>query len=240
MKNKLKPILFSTEMVEAIINGRKTQTRRICQHQYWSFSEREDFIVNGIHEKIDRNVSSKYQIGDTLWIREIWANDTQNKGRYRYGQDWKGIGIHWKWKPSIHMPFDASRIFLRVNNVRLEKLQDISDQDAIAEGIEPLNMSRAQLIEQGQKYRSYVLKDKFQDGLPPFWSFNSLWCKINGGESWDANPWVFVYEFELLKSIQGTCSVCGCTDKDCKRCIEKTGHACYWENLAETVCSACR
>lgn len=245
MKNKLKPILFSPEMIEAIVNNRKTQTRRICRHQYWSFSELTDFNRNGVDKKSDPNVSSRYQVGDILWIRESWNYNDDLEEPYVYKQKHAEEFLpeyhnRLKWKPSIHMPFEASRIFLKVINVRVERLQNISNEDAIAEGIKPLLMSSQQLIEQGQLYQNYFQNGKFMDGLPSFWSFNSLWCKINGGESWESNPWVFVYEFEILNSVPGTCSVCGCTDKDCKRCIEKTGHACYWENLAETVCSACR
>lgn len=245
MKNKLKPILFSPDMVEAILNNRKTQTRRICKHQFWSFSELTDFNKNGIHKKSDPNVSSRYQVGNILWIRESWNYNDDLEEPYVYKQKHANEFLPeyhnpLKWKPSIHMPFEAARIFLKVIDVRVERLQNISNEDAIAEGIKPLLMSNQQLIEQGQLYQNYFQNGKFMDGLPPFWSFNSLWCKINGGKSWESNPWVFVYEFELLKSIQGTCSVCGCTDKDCKRCIEKTGHACNWENLEETICSACR
>ncbi|WP_149525662.1 hypothetical protein [Sphingobacterium hotanense] len=236
---KLKPILFSTSMVESIMNGNKSQTRRICSYQFWSHSAKVDFNINGIHKKIDKDVTSRYQIDDILWIREPCDNWGTIIAPFIYKATELKYSDH-SWKPSIHMPFDAARLFLKVTNVRLEKLQEISNEDAIAEGIEPLNMSSTQLIEQGQLYKNYFTKKRFQEGLPPFWSFNSLWTKINGCESWESNPYVFVYEFEVIPTVEGTCFLCGCTNDNCIRCIEKTGKPCSWANAARTICTACR
>src|SRR5690606_8173259 len=197
MKNndKIKPILFSTPMVQAILENRKTQTRRKCAHQYWQHSELVDFNDNGCHIKVDKNVTSKYQVGDILWVRETWQTS------YNYENDnwdyiYKSDGGYWidddgpmKWKPSIHMPKAAARIFLEVTNVRVERLFDISEKDAIAEGII--------VIEPEEAYNSY---DK---GVGSYatarGSFFSLWSSINGQASLDANPWVFVYEFKRVE-----------------------------------------
>lgn len=203
--SKLRPILFSTEMVRAILDGRKTQTRRVCRHQHWSHSELVDVNVNGITQKVDRNVSCPYgQPGDILWVRETWcyvmlfhAHDllegSRDSNLYVYKtsfhEDWMEYAKEkygYKWKPSIHMPFAAARIFLRVKNVRVERLQDISERDAVAEGI--MNV-----------YIHYYVGDKFV--IPkdnPINSFRSLWQSINGSESWEANPWVWVVEFEPI------------------------------------------
>jgi len=185
----IKPILFSTPMVQAILENRKKQSRRKCAHQYWQHSELVDFNDNGCHIKVDKNVTSKYQVGDILWVRETWR---QGKiVRFDYKADYPE-SINWVikrfWKPSIHMPKAAARIFLEVTNVRVERLFDISEKDAIAEGII--------VIEPEEAYISY---DK---GVGSYatarGSFFSLWSSINGQASTDANPWVFVYEFKRI------------------------------------------
>src|SRR5690606_21306367 len=210
MKNndKIKPILFSTPMVQAILEGRKTQTRRIVKFKtaganhtanyeramisdsgdVFRFFQEEDWL-GWFYEK------PKYNTGDILWVRETWQTS------YNYENDnwdyiYKSDGGYWidddgpmKWKPSIHMPKAAARIFLEVTNVRVERLFDISEKDAIAEGII--------VIEPEEAYNSY---DK---GVGSYatarGSFFSLWSSINGQASTDANPWVFVYEFKRVE-----------------------------------------
>jgi hypothetical protein len=96
-----------------------------------------------------------------------------------------------KWKPSIHMPRTAARVWLKITNIRLERLQDISEKDAQAEGVE-FN---------GEGYKVYVDVGLEEYELETaYWSFNSLWCSINGGESWEHNPWVWVVEFENIST----------------------------------------
>lgn len=208
---KTKPILFSTPMVQAIIAGRKTQTRRIIKSRHESgmfqVCKTLDGIVTGF-TSLDWDDRSKNDccndikpianVGDILWVRETWRwSDDLEDFCYKANSENPDLS---KWKPSIFMPKEAARIFLKVTNVRAERLQDITQDDAIAEGINPLLMSRLQLASQGQLYQNYLDNNKlFNDGLPPYWSFNSLWCKINGADSWDSNPWVWVYEFEKVE-----------------------------------------
>ncbi len=142
------------------------------------------------------------QPGDRLWVRETWM-DLQGTGvehrdrdgkrqRYAYGADTppgshgdecrKDFGL--KWRPSIHMPRAASRITLEVTGVRVERLQDISEADAIAEGLQ---------------------RTAGGSWLPgpcdhPEWAYHQLWDQINGPGAWDANPWVWVVEFKHLVS----------------------------------------
>lgn len=203
----IKPILFSTQMVKAILEGRKTQTRRIIKPTskkgcYGVQVERDKTTgevtnVTGYdeHERTwDENgsqypVNNKYKIGDILWVRETW---TQNGiGYYRYKADFKeGEGLFTgkqipakyrnKWKPSIYMPREAARIFLNVTNVRVERLQDITEEDAIAEGVETLGL-----------YPGYEIS--------AIGKFEGLWSNINGQESWNDNPFVWVYEIEKIE-----------------------------------------
>jgi len=173
MKNV--PILFSTTMVQAILNGSKTMTRRVV-----------------------KNFAATYecpygQIGDVLWVREThqYTDASLNfQPGYVYkatDPDWETME-GWKWNPSIHMPKAACRLWLKVTNVRVERLQDISEEDAIAEGIERINPEGL------LAFKSYAVD--YPATVFPYVSFQTLWHKINGRESWEANPWVWVIEFE--------------------------------------------
>ena len=141
----------------------------------------------------------KYKIGDILWVRETWA---KNEIGFVYkakvcGNDKPING----WKPSIFMPKEAARFFLKVTGVRAERLQDISEADAIKEGVEP------NPIFNNKCYRDYLwTKDPFPDAgqhcRSAKDSFMTLWEEINGFDSWEKNHWVFVYEFEKIAKPQ--------------------------------------
>ncbi len=183
---KTKPILFSTTMVQAILEGRKTQTRRIIKsiphdaYKIW-FDGGEWIIQNKYYKCWTEKLEPKYKKDDILWVREtfnkllfnIYAYKADNKKRYN----------SISWKPSIFMPKEAARIFLKVTNIRVERLHDISENDAIAEGIKSID-----------NVCYDYLSDKFY--RKPYESFCTLWTKINGKESWNQNPFVWVYEFE--------------------------------------------
>lgn len=185
MKPKQRPILFSIPMVEAILEGRKTQTRRIAKLQpfegeYYMQIATDEFVY------VSKNAySGPYQcpfgkVGDILWVRETWgvcSNLPLGTGYIYKADDYPKYMEPCKWKPSIHMPKDACRIFLKITDVRVERLQDISDEDAKAEGVKT-------------EYGSY------RHG------FIQLWKSINGEESWNANPWVWVIEFERIEKIE--------------------------------------
>lgn len=196
-----KPILFSTEMVQAILDGRKTQTRRVCKPQpeigllrgdldyQWYDTDWECAIHTG------DGFEPKYEKGDILWIRETFvdvgekADQYFNGVRFHYKANEDFVGC-WPWKPSIHMPKAAARIFLKVTDVRVERLQDISQEDAEAEGVK--------IDDDGLSCWNY-LKNNWDDFAPED-SFESLWQKINGKTyPWEANPWVWVYTFERIE-----------------------------------------
>lgn len=227
----IKPILFSTPMVQAIKAGRKTQTRRIIKSRHESgmfqVSKTLDGIVTGI-TSIDWDERPKNDVtndikpiavaGEILWVRETWLQihkDVEFEGRFseyvyraeeeaneqKFGHIKNPVGKRfidsWKWKPSIFMPKDAARIFLKVTNVRAERLQDITDADAIAEGI--LNCPKFDTS--GTAYYDYSGKQTSvsYNFDSPVESFKTLWQSINGSESWEANPWVWVYDFEQIE-----------------------------------------
>jgi len=205
---KERPILFSSDMVRAILNGQKTQTRRVIK----SIKGCKEFIVGGkdivdVQCYLDQpsalalitmghlaKVCSFGQPGDQLWVRETFAYKSENEVIYKAAYDVAdgfGSGIlDFKtgnitpliWRPSIHMPRWASRINLVIKDIRVESLQDISEKKAKAEGVIP-SLVGSDLNH--LKYRA---------------GFQTLWDSINAkrGYGWDVNPWVWVIEFERV------------------------------------------
>jgi hypothetical protein len=184
-------------MVQAILAGTKTQTRRVIKQNstvlnWLNAGFTPEFILAQGNEAI-----RKYNVGDVLWVRETWQkvhgiiNGEQIKYAYRAdGVGWGDYEIT-KWKPSIFMPREAARIFLRVTDIRIERLQDISEEDAVAEGIEMI---------EGNIHTSPVFRNYLQGGVEngygyPTNSFQSLWKSINGEQSWNDSPYVFVISF---------------------------------------------
>jgi len=190
----MKPILFSTPMLRAILEGSKTQTRRVVK----CFPGSETHPIHKNPQWHFENKTCPYgKTGDVLWVRESFFDSDpfytaplfEGGPRYYYKADGDNIGCH-KWKPSIHMPYAACRIFLKVENVRVEWLHDIIEPDAKAEGVEWTAR---------QGYKNY-LSPKPADQLHfAKTSFQTLWKSINGTESWDANPLVWVIEFSKIR-----------------------------------------
>lgn len=198
------PILFSTPMVQALLNGTKTQTRRIVKlpNYHPSVPEKQkklltikDWILyDGNNEEIG-TMRKPDKEGDVLWVRETFRGIEQDFGcpRFEYKAT-ENINLGDKWKPSIFMPKEACRIFLKVKSIRIERLQDISEEDAQAEGIKKTWIA--------DKLRDCRFKNYINNGegsLLPCESFRSLWHSINGPSSWIENPYVFVYEFVKIE-----------------------------------------
>jgi hypothetical protein len=188
----MKPIIFSTPMVQAILDGKKTQTRRVIKiddaPENWKISIAGTSIVRT--EPYDVKLP-RYAAGDILWVRETWCErlGVVDKGLYIYKAHVEPQDeIHQyaldqnKWRPSIFMPREAARLFLRVKNVRVERLQDITEEDARAEGMSKTLVDGVVFI--SAKGNFHV-----------FW--DSL--NIKRGYGWDTNPWVWVIEFERVK-----------------------------------------
>ena len=208
MAETVKPILFNTQMVEAILKGHKTQTRRLLKPQpytdgvgVWYWKGRWNFPWTGIEQE------ALYKPGDILWVRETWAR--------QFGLYWHKAGLevdengyckdgYWakdaaapggkiyiatkapeRWKPSIHMPKEAARIFLRVTGVRVERLQVI--ENIAAEGITLFPADNR---------------------LDPRYYFIKMWDSLISPADrdecgWAANPWVWVYKFERCGKPEG-------------------------------------
>jgi hypothetical protein len=177
----MKPILFSTQMVQAILDGRKTQTRRGIKPQpiipigiRWQGIVGNEWCYRIVDEPtVHVLAKSKYEVGDILYVRETWAESAMMEYFYKANGD-ERIQPTIKWRPSIHMPAAAARLFLKVTAVRAERLQDITEADAIAEG-----------CQSGGDWSS-----------APTTEFSALWQSIYGPESVNDDPWVWAYTFE--------------------------------------------
>lgn len=186
-------------MVNAIIDETKVQTRRLIKEKSTVFNWLEsgftpEFICSDGNEAI-----RKYNVGDIIWVREKWRHNETKTGFPHHHYADKNVFTNRdseKWKPSIHMPKEACRIFLEVKSVRIERLQQISEHDAIAEGIE---MVKSSIIYPA--WANYNLDDI--EDVPyysnPIDSFKSLWESIYGRQSWASNPWVYAIEFEIIQ-----------------------------------------
>ncbi|MBO5060259.1 MAG: hypothetical protein J6C82_05030 [Clostridia bacterium] len=190
-----KPILFNTEMVRAILLGRKTQTRRIVK-------QNTETILNSPYHKEHSQVPDAqlilklcqplYETGNILYVRETWSKS--NAGTYLYRafpfdapeeEDVAMKSLGYKWHPSIHMPKKAARIFLRITAVRTERLQEITIEDIENEGIICPTKRDGEIID-------YIA------------DFARLWDDTIGVKGfdkygWNADPWVWVYEFERIE-----------------------------------------
>jgi hypothetical protein len=132
----------------------------------------------------------EHKKGDVLWVRETFWLDSFT-GDFEYKADGKSyISSKGFWKPSIHMPKEAARIFLEVIDVRCERLQDISEVDAIAEGVERISVTPFV-----HRFKNYVDDEELEFAES---SFRTLWESINGVKSWGENPFVWVYEFKQV------------------------------------------
>jgi hypothetical protein len=208
------PFLMSTMMVQAILAGRKTQTRRTATNipedavKVWHDPKDGWVCQNEEGECLyDAKVKPKCSVGDVLWVRETWAPLREPDLPVRFKADHLNPSSV-RWYPSIHLHKRNAGIWLRCTGVRAERLHDISEQDAIAEGIEFRDIRPTEL--NGRVF-SRTYKDYMEKNLRtplPLLSFMTLWQSLNNkppkdGEvdgRWDANPWVWVYEFEVLST----------------------------------------
>ena len=208
----MKPILFNTEMVKAIQEGRKTQTRRPCKGlgEYNNSSgikaDGKTLVLYRKNYNTDEvTAKPQYSVGDILYVRETWKQYEKSAGQgntyrickrigYKANEEKENNSCEYafaKWRPSIHMPKDAARLFLKVTGVRCERVRDISADDSVKEGI----------YVSGGLYRGEIQKNKCKSGyVCPRNAFSGIWNACYGKKyPWENNPFVFVYEFELTE-----------------------------------------
>ncbi len=173
-----KPIFFDPVSVQAVLTGLKTQTRRA-----FSLSEGRPDVLT---ESALKGWRPQYKRGDILWVREAWGIGIEAAGGIIYKADYidkkapLAEGQH--WRPSMRMPRSVARLFLRVTDVRLERLQDISEGDAIEEGLD----NAADYTPEQNIARFAAFWDSFS---------------VKRGYGWDINPWVWAYTFERIKGV---------------------------------------
>ena len=207
----IKPALFNTEMVRAILEGKKTVTRRAVKQQPSSSYE----LVSGMyrdgngrlcavfHSSEDiKSVYPNYDRGDILWVRETWCESLGQAGKYFY-RAYAGPRDEMKeyahsfnrWHPSIHMPREAARIFLRVTGVRVERLQEITESGAKAEGA----VKSYPYTDPETGETAFMLDEKgtYLSGFSQIWD-STIKPKDLAAYGWDANPWVWVIEFQRI------------------------------------------
>lgn len=203
-----RPILFSAPMVRALLADTKTQTRRVMKDQpphqpeVWQGSLNRAMTQPVMAAAWDADDGSHQCLcpygvpGDRLWVREAFAKvdgqthpwiATDYRATYTHG-DRLGdhLGVKRRWTPSIHMPREASRILLEIISVRVERLQDMTDSDAFAEGVEKSSYGCHKHTSGGSGCMTG------RDG------YRALWESINGPGSWAANPFVWVIEFNRV------------------------------------------
>lgn len=208
---KEREMIFNGEMTRAILDGRKTQTRRPIkwkQTRFTEIGEREDgskwlWSEDAEHACDFWHPCPFGSVGDRIWVRETFSghylDDAQiqdiKDGRDKatdlceYRADYPdGYQASDGWTPSIHMPRWASRILLEITDVRVERLNSISQEDAQAEGLELTGWRP-----------TYSDPDSGGEVMTPYDNFAELWSSIYGDESWQANPWVWVIEFKRVE-----------------------------------------
>lgn len=184
----MKPILFNAQMVRAILEGRKTVTRRAVKFPRGWNPKFTGYIPDGAVLYGSNNIpaaKAPVQVGDVLWVRETWSR--METGQYLYKADNEKPISYLGWRPSIHMPREAARIFLRVTDVRVERLQDITPDQIDAEGCKEwaYSATTGELLPSGPSWFKIA------------WD-NTVKAKNMSTYSWDANPWVWVIEFERI------------------------------------------
>lgn len=234
----IKPILFNTEMVRAILDGRKTQTRRLVKPHYHDGDAGFNVVTmantgafcyieyyDEDERSTERRLNPPYNRDDILWVRETFdelpvnpdGSSSGGKTCLYYKADgdlrpeiWQGI-----WHPSIHMPRKAARIFLRVTGIRAERLQDITDTDALKEGVPsdddfPMNEVYCPVCH-GEGLHGALhpvslgyMEVDCENCDTPVKRFSHLWNSTIKYDDvsrfgWEANPWVWVIEFEMAE-----------------------------------------
>ena len=196
----MKGILFKPEMLQACIEGRKSVTRRLIKPQPVGGLRKSVFSSSGIEDAHGKTVKPRYLPGEIVYVKEGWCEDYYGQNIHYKLDGGESPGPKGFWRSPLMMPEKCARYWLRIKDVRAERLQEITEDEARREGVVPglykgdgefwfwqggrTETSHEQMIGWGANYR---------DG------FRFVWKNINGPGSWEASPWVFRHEFEFLK-----------------------------------------
>ncbi len=209
---KERPILFSGPMVRAIFDGRKTQTRRAVKHLWGAdhalahgHKDRKfSYADNDGWHDCAAPTCPYGEPGERLWVREAWARTRclgQEMVVFRTADNRTDYGG--PWKPGIHLRRADARLVLEIEAVRVERVRDITEEDARAEGVRRIGEQYKNWPTDGPNFYTVELMDAFAFNQPTARDcFSGLWEHINGLGSWDANPWVWVIQFRPLQSLR--------------------------------------
>lgn len=196
-------------MVQALLDKRKTKTRRTkglkgmnVNPDKWEITFHEGKLLrktrNIIPMYVQTGIKCPYgEPGDVIWVRETFCYMDAAPNNYAYRADYGIDTVDWNWKPSIFMPKNACRIFLKITSIRVERLQDITEDDAITEGV------KSKYFDNTNNHFDYVTKKYL--GINAKISFFTLWVSINGNDSLANDPWVWVIEFEQIEKPENFC-----------------------------------
>jgi hypothetical protein len=203
-----KPILFSGPMVRALLAGTKTQTRRVIEETAKPMGPGQILIFTGAqfggraHRFLPR-----YRDGDRLYVRETFSGHHGYEVVQAPPRDWSPSDPVWYWadgnpqdgdwtkpKPGMHMPRWASRLTLTVTDVRVERVQDCSEADALAEG---MTQATAEAILSGDEQQVYAATHILAPEARGRILYETIWDQINGDGAWESNPWVAAYTFTV-------------------------------------------
>ena len=201
-----RPIIFSGPMVKALLAGRKTQTRRLISTKpsnrrpnLFDGSWGDGYVLDPGNASW-REAAYPWRVADRLWVRENWKPHSSfagmkprdvPKSRVFYMADCAYAPSNTPWVPCIHMPRWASRLTLTVTDVRVQRLQEISEDDAVAEGVQ----TNAPGFPEHGIYRCLMPDGKWHFGDSAYDLFAKLWNSIHGPDAWAANPWVVAISF---------------------------------------------
>jgi hypothetical protein len=214
-KSEFHPRLFNTPMVKSILSNRKTQTRRTDgleeinnTPQEWIIDSNllpKNFVFREKNTGYGKEIICPYNIGDVLWVKETYIPKYYTSGKNLYRADDNNIidasrnigpDLGYKWTPSIFMKKVDCRLFLKIKSIRVERLNAISEEDAIKEGIK-IALDNGNTVYFDNEVCFCLDKNNVTNN--PKHAFKYLWESINGKESWYFNPFVWVYEFEQIE-----------------------------------------
>jgi len=186
----MKGICFIKPLFHATIEGRKTETRRIVKSKRGIIKFKDGLYTLGC-----KKIQPKYKVGEIVYLKEPYCLNCESKPCYKYDKQESLCGL-WKWKNKLFMPEKYAQYFIEITGVRYERLKDISDEDCMKEGIQKQQWSNPEPMEQP----FYVIPDMSCElAETPQAAYAALINHINGKGTWESNPYVWVYDYKLLK-----------------------------------------
>ena len=193
----MKGILFKEKMFKAVIEGRKTQTRRTVKGLALDWLDNAGFSPEFVSDPDNR--MARYNTGEVVYLKEPYCDDSflgSTMYKYLWHDNTISVVPEPKWKNKLFMPEKFARYFIKIIRVRCERLVDISADDVLSEGVDYLGKLPVMLTGKPSREQLHELATMIARG-----EYQTLWESINGKGSWELNPWVWVYEFRLIEEV---------------------------------------